>query len=406
MANMYLAWAEDNDLEQKGECGGAVSALLKFLLENARVEAVLTVKALDGNRFGGIPALITDPQDIADTAGALHCFSGNLARCLREHLDGASQMKLAVVGRPCDMRAIIELAKREKIKRDNLTLIGLNCTGTLPASKAKEMFSEQFGVKPEEVVREDIDEGKLTIWLKNGTKKEMELEELERKGYGRRENCQRCDVNIPIMADLACGKWGAEDKGATFIEACSEAGEQLMQDAKSAGFIRTEEPGKDAIAERKQKDQQAIATAKKAQDRDFSEFHDMSIDDRFAFWKDQFNQCIKCMGCRDACPICYCDECVLKPNRGIIPAGLIPPGWVFSMTRVFHVADSCINCGQCQDGCPMSIPLSRLVFMLNREISEVLAYKPGMHMEQKPPLFMFEEEEISQPEVTLNPQPG
>jgi formate dehydrogenase subunit beta len=394
MGDMYLAWAKDKGLEEKGECGGAVSAILKSLLESGRVDAVLTVKARNGNRYDGIPVVITRPEDVAETAGALHCFSGNLARCLKEYLDGALQIQLAVVGRPCDIRAIIELCKRNKIKLDNLVLIGLNCTGTLPASRARKMFAGEFGVNPEDVVREDIDEGKLKIWLKDGSEKEMDLADLEKKGYGRRENCQRCDVNIPTMADLACGKWGAEDKGATFIEVCSGKGAEVMEAAIKAGFLRTEEPSREAIAERKRKDEQAIADAQKAQERDFSEYHDMTIDDRFAFWKEQFNQCIKCYGCRDACPICYCDECVLQPSRELIPAGVIPPGWMFSMIRAFHVADSCINCGQCQDTCPMGLPLSRLIFMLNREIDKTLNYEPGLDAEQRPPLVTFDPEEM------------
>ena len=75
---------------------------------------------------------------------------------------------------------------------------------------------------PADIIREDLEEGKLSIALKDGTEKQKDLEELEQKGYGRRENCRRCDINIPTMADIACGKWRTDGKKATFIEVCSE----------------------------------------------------------------------------------------------------------------------------------------------------------------------------------------
>ena len=229
--DMYLAWASDEKIRERAEYGGAVTALLKFALESKAVDAVVAVRAREGNRFDGIPVTISDPEEVIETAGALHCASPNIARYLKEYLNGAFDMKLAVVCKPCDARAIIEMAKRNQVQLENLLLIGLNCTGTLPAAKAKQMLREEFGVQPEEVVREDIDEGKLTITLKDGTQKAKDLAELEERGYGRRENCRRCEINIPRMADLACGKWGTEGKKATFIEVCSEKGSDFIEKA-------------------------------------------------------------------------------------------------------------------------------------------------------------------------------
>ena len=140
--DMYLAWSPDEELLEKAENGGAVTALLKFTLESKRVDAVLAIKARDGNRYDGIPVLITDPQEVIGTAGALHCASPNIARCLKEYLDGASDTRIAVACKPCDAKAIIELAKREQINLENLLLIGLNCTGTLPSVGTRRMFED------------------------------------------------------------------------------------------------------------------------------------------------------------------------------------------------------------------------------------------------------------------------
>lgn len=365
------------------------------------VDAVLAVKAREGNRYDGIPTLITDPEEVIDTAGSLHCSSPNIARFLKEYLGGAFDMKIAVVCKPCDARAIIELVKRTQIEGENLILVGLNCTGTLPSVNSKQMFEEEFKVDPADVVREDIDEGKLTIWLKDGTEKVKDLEGLELKGYGRRENCRRCDVNIPKMADIACGKWGAEEKKATFIEVCSDKGSGFIDKAIEAGYIKVESPDSTAIETRRGKDEEEVERAKRQQERDFAFFKDMSLEERFNYWSAEFSQCIKCFGCRDACPICYCKDCTLEADRGVVVGGEAPPNIMFPMIRIAHVMDSCVNCGQCQDACPSELPLSRLIFMLNKELSAIFKYDPGTNVEVLPPLRSVTDRELAMPGVEL-----
>jgi formate dehydrogenase subunit beta len=393
--DMYLARSSDDEILKKAEYGGAVTSLLKFALESKMVDAVLAVKARDGDRYDGVPVLITDPEAVIETAGSLHCVSPNIARFLKEYLNGAFDMKIAVVCKPCDARAIIELAKRTQIKMDNLILIGLNCTGTLPSAAAKQMFREIFEADPAEVVGEDIEEGKLTIKLKDGTEKQKDLDELEQKGYGRRENCRRCDINIPIMADIACGKWGTDGKRETFIEVCSEKGSDLIEKAIEAGYIKVEKPDSGAIASRKKRNEAEVLLARKWQEKDFASLREMSTEEKFSYWLGEFSRCIKCYGCRDACPICYCKDCILEADRGTIAPGEIPPDIMFPMIRTVHVMDSCVNCGQCQDACSMELPLARLIFMLNRELGDIFKNEPGMDVNAPIPLKSVTDEELA-----------
>ncbi len=399
--DMYIARATDQAVVNGAENGGVVTALLKFALESKKADAVLAVKARDGNRYDGIPVLITDPQEVIGVAGSLHCASPNIARFLKEYLDGAANMKIAVVCKPCDAKAIIELAKRTQVNLDNLFLIGINCTGTLPPAKAKMMMEEEFGVDPLDVTGEDIEDNKLIIRLKDGSEKERDLGELEEKGYGRRENCRRCETNIPIMADVACGKWGTKDKQTTFIEVCSDKGSSLIEEAVKAGIISVEKADDAAVDMRKKEDEAAIDAARNWQEKDFTRFKQMSSEERFDYWFGQFNQCIKCFGCRDACPICYCKDCILEADRGLVSGGEVPPDPMFPMVRAVHVMDSCVNCGQCQDACPMELPLSLLIFMLNRELADIFKYEPGMDIDTLPPLRTVTDEELKLEAVEL-----
>lgn len=400
--DMYLAWSSSEEILNRTESGGLVTSLLKFALESKRVDAVLAIKARGGNRYDGIPALISDPEEVITTAGSLHCVTVNIPRYVKEYLGGAFDMSLAVVGKPCDIRGIIELAKREQIELDNLLLIGLNCTGTLSPMVAKKTIAEEFGADPLDVVYEDIEDNKLVIRLKNDTEKAKELKELEEKGYGRRENCRRCEIKIPIMADIACGKWGvSNDKRATFVEICSDKGGALFKEAIKAGYINVEQPDDKAIEDRRKEEQEAINSALKWHEKDFIPLRDMTTEEKFNYWWGQFNQCIKCYGCRDACPICFCKDCILEADRGVVMPGEVPPDFMFPMIRISHVMDSCVNCGQCQDVCPAEIPLARLTFMLNKELFDTFKYQPGVDLDSCPPLRSITDRELTMPGVGL-----
>lgn len=399
--DMYLAWASNEENRNKADCGGAVTALLKFALESGLVDAVLAIKARDGDRYDGIPVLITDPEEIKDTAGVLHSSSINIPRYLKEYMAGVYNRKLAVVCKPCDARALIELTKRDVMHLENLLLIGLNCTGTFSPVTAKEMFKEKFGVNPSDVIKEEIEDGKLKIRLKDETEVERDLKILEEEGYGRRENCRRCEINIPTMTDIACGRWGATDEKKTFIEVCSDKGSNLIESAIEADSIKVERPNSEAIETRRKQDALAIKLAQEWQEKDFAPFKAMSADERFSYWFSQFNQCIKCFGCRDACPICFCEHCMLEADRGYVSGGEIPPDPLWPMVRIVHVMDSCINCGQCQDACPMELPLAKLIFMLNKEVAPRFDYEPGINVESRAPSATVTDTELTIDDVAL-----
>jgi formate dehydrogenase subunit beta len=395
-ANMYIARSKDPAILDKAESGGAVTSILKCALKNGSIDGVVTVRSKKGDRFSGVPVLIANSEDLIDTSGSLHCSLPNIPRFVKEYLEGAAEMKLAIVGKPCDIRAIIELQKRKQIDIDNVTLIGLNCTGTIKPAAARKMYIEDFKVDPASVIHEDIDEGKLTITLEDGTTKSMDLMKLERKGLGRRENCRRCEFNIPIFADVAFGKWGTEDlnEAATFMEVCSEKGRNLIKTAIEKGYIDVSEPSKQSIETRTRKDRLELEHAREWRKRDFTPLLDMTLSDRLKYWTGEFSKCIKCFGCRDVCPICYCESCLLEANRDYLVGGEIPPNGIFPLTRLAHVADSCVGCGQCQDVCPMELPLSRLFTLLNSKLSEIFDYVPGIDREQGPPTTVAKDEEL------------
>jgi formate dehydrogenase subunit beta len=196
------------------------------------------------------------------------------------------------------------------------------------------------------------------------------------------------------MADIACGRWGTSDKNTTFIELCSEKGSDFIEAAIEAGYIRGEQPSDNAIKIREKKDQAARELARQWQEKDFATLEEMSNDERFNYWFEQFSHCIKCYGCRDACPICYCQDCILEADRGLVAPGEVPPHTLFPMVRITHVMDSCVNCGQCQDACTMDLPISCLIFLLSKKIGAIFKHEPGMDA-SLPPLRTVTDQELS-----------
>lgn len=403
MANeMYIAKSQDDKILNKAENGGVVTSLLKYILEESIADTVLTIKARNEDRYAGIPVLIDEPDELLETTGSLHCSTPNIARFLREYIDEIPSEDIAVVCKPCDARAIIELSKREQIDLDNLILIGVNCTGTISPVTAKKMMEKEFDADPHDVIGEDIEDGILTIFLEDGSKKKKKLSVLEEKGYGRRENCRRCNINIPRMADIACGKWGTDSEDETFLEVCSDKGSALLEGAVKNDIIDVREPNEENISERDRKDKNEIEKAEEQREKDYQSIMNLDEKERLDYWMNEFNKCIKCYGCRDACPLCYCDECILEPDRGFINSGEIPPDTLFPLTRLSHVADSCVNCGQCQEACPMDLPLSKLYSALNDKLMDIFDYIPGTDKDDEPPLLAVDERETKIDETFLD----
>jgi formate dehydrogenase subunit beta len=117
-----------------------------------------------------------------------------------------------------------------------------------------------------------------------------------------------------------------------------------------------------------------------------AEYNSIPLDEHRAFWKRQFTKCIKCYGCRNICPECFCEDCALEDPVWVEPGLLAPPFPMFHLIRAMHMASRCVACRQCDLTCPAHIPLTVLYDLMRRDMETMLGYIPGSDIEADPPL--------------------
>ena len=132
-----------------------------------------------------------------------------------------------------------------------------------------------------------------------------------------------------------------------------------------------------------------------ADKEEIARFDKMSLAERRAFWAAEMERCIKCYACRAACPLCYCNRCIVDCNQPQwVPTTADPLGNLeWNVVRAMHLAGRCIDCGSCATACPQNIRIDLLNHVLAQEASAQFAAEPGYSRRKEYALAAFKPED-------------
>lgn len=246
--------ATDAALRHHASSGGALSAILGFLVESGAVDAIIQTAADDGRPIANRTVASLNREDIYRAAGSRYAPSAPLAG-LRSHLERPG--RFAFVGKPCDVAALRAYAREDARVAGKIPyLISFFCAG-VPSLAGAQAILARLGAAEDAVTdfryRGDGWPGSATATLRDGRALRMSYDDswggiLTRFVQFR---CKICPDGTGGFADLVCADaWYGDDRGypcfdeapgRSLIVTRTATGEDLLERAQAAGFLACED---------------------------------------------------------------------------------------------------------------------------------------------------------------------
>lgn len=354
-----------------------MNEFFRSLLEQGIVDALLLPQEVEAGT-SVVHTLVSSPAGVRKAAPMAPVSLLNAARLVSDLTFSSPEKRIGVVLRPCEGLALVELVKLKQANLDSLLIIGVDCLGTFEPRNYRQL----------------VEEGRFSPdqWLKQAASGEN----LEVGGISIRRACRICPELVTPHVSLQIGWVGVED-GKILLQCRDDLATELKE--KLGLFPCAEPPGRATLIETLRShraDARAEAMAELA--------GSLKNIDALA---DMLATCQRCHNCREACPICFCRQCVFEGDtfdhdaqkylswasrKDLIE---MPTDTVlFHLTRINHMGLSCVGCGYCESACPGQLPLATLFQYFGRQVQSIFDYVPGHNPEEKLPLATYREVEL------------
>jgi ferredoxin len=326
----------------------------KRILEEGIVKYIIGYER-SSNGLLPVPAFIKNPEDVEKLIWDPTCVY-NLTRFLVDEKRRKAREKkpdtrpVGIVVKGCDSRAVVVLLQEKFINREDVYILGVSCenTGVVDEKKLAEKL------KGKRIDNLEFDEKDNFIITSNSEKIKIPAQDI------LAERCLECRANFPVIFDELLGE---------------KVERKLDKPFNSLEKIESS-----------------------------------SKEEKWAFWKEQLDKCIRCYACRSVCPMCYCDECVVDTINFAVTADTTAEekaqkikwierspdsseNFVYHMVRAIHLAGRCVDCGECERACPLDIPLRLLNKKLEKEAKELFDYDVGFDPEKPSLVSSFKDED-------------
>ena len=129
-----------------------------------------------------------------------------------------------------------------------------------------------------------------------------------------------------------------------------------------------------------------------------AEFEAKTAEERWGFWRGQFEKCIRCYACRQVCPLCYCKRCIVEKNapQWVDTSAHLRGNTAWNAIRAFHLTGRCVGCGECERACPMDIPLGLLNQKMALLVRDWFQFESGASPEERAPFTVWSPDDADQ----------
>ena len=252
------------------------------------------------------------------------------------------------------------------------------------------------------LVQESKKEGKILVFLKPCDS--YSFNQLIKEHRINKDNVYTVGVECQGKVD----NYKLKENGIEIVESFSEGVDKVTVNGKE--FTKGEIVlGKCSVCEKKLLEYDEVISINEKRQPDGDRFEmvkkleAMSADERYAFWKDQLSNCIRCNACRNVCPACTCTKCVFDNDNSGIASKANSDSFeekMFHIIRAFHVAGRCTDCGECSRVCPEHIPLHLLNRKFISDIDRLYGtYQAGEDTTSKGPLTDFTKQDVDPSDV-------